>query len=318
MDEREIEGRTIDEAIERACAAFGVPREKLRIEILSEGTPGFLGLGAKKARVRAALLTIDMSFDAPLFRTDRKPPAASDERRETKTKPPAAAPRTTPRNPADPHQYQTKKGAPAAKSAHPEESRLEFARTEASHAGTTAIPAISTEKPVASGPSAFPRHEMDERAAERARSILEGLLARMQIESPVSVEETEEEIVLNIRGDGSGLIIGKRGQNLDAIQYFVNKAVHHSANGNKRIVIDTEEYRKRREESLVALALRMGEKAKQMKKPVTVGHLNAHDRRIVHLAVRNDPTLTTKSRGEGEYRKILILPARRGPEQANA
>ena len=84
------------------------------------------------------------------------------------------------------------------------------------------------------------------------------------------------------------------------------------------IIIDTEDYRKRREESLVALAMRLGEKVKKTKKPVTVGHMNAHDRRIIHLAMQNDETLTTKSRGEGEYRKILILPARRGPDHADA
>ncbi len=136
----------------------------------------------------------------------------------------------------------------------------------------------------------------------------------MQIESPVTVEETEEMIILNIQGDGSGLLIGKRGQNLDALQYILNKAIHHSANGHKMIVIDTEGYRKRREEALVALALKIGEKVKKTKKPVTVGHMNAHDRRIIHLAVQNDENLATRSRGEGEYRKILILPARRAPD----
>ncbi len=134
----------------------------------------------------------------------------------------------------------------------------------------------------------------------------------MQIDSPVVAEETEEAIILSIQGDGSGLLIGKRGQNLDAIQYFVNKATHRSPNGHKMIIIDTEDYRKRREESLVALAMRLGEKVKKTKKPVTVGHMNAHDRRVIHMAMQNDASLTTKSRGEGEYRKILILPARRG------
>ena len=157
-----------------------------------------------------------------------------------------------------------------------------------------------------------------EPSAAKARMILEGLLTRMQIESPVTVEETGEAIILNIRGDGSGLLIGKRGQNLDAIQYFVNKAAHHSANGHKMIIIDTEEYRKRREESLVALAMRLGEKAKKTKKPVTVGQMNAHDRRIIHLAMQNDETLTTKSRGEGEYRKIFIIPVRRGSDHPAA
>ena len=157
-----------------------------------------------------------------------------------------------------------------------------------------------------------------EPAPEKARRLLEGILTRMQISSPVDAEETEDAIILNIRGDGSGLLIGKRGQNLDAIQYIVNKAVHHSANGHKMIVIDTEEYRKRREESLVTLAMRIGEKVKKTNKPVTVGHMNAHDRRVIHMAMKSDETLTTKSRGEGEYRKILILPARRGPDASAA
>ena len=162
-------------------------------------------------------------------------------------------------------------------------------------------------------PAAAPAEE-GEAPAEKARQLLSGLLSRMQIESPVTVEETEQMIILNIQGDGSGLLIGKRGQNLDALQYILNKAIHHSANGHKMIVIDTEGYRKRREEALVALALRIGEKVKKTKKPVTVGHMNAHDRRIIHLAVQNDENLATRSRGEGEYRKILILPARHAPD----
>ena len=168
-------------------------------------------------------------------------------------------------------------------------------------------------------PNPAPAADHDgEPAAEKAKRLLEGLLTRMEIPSPVAVEETEEAIILNIQGDGSGLLIGKRGQNLDAIQYIVNKAVHHTANGHKMIVIDTEEYRKRREESLVALAMRLGEKVKKTKKPVTVGHMNAHDRRVIHMAMQDDETLTTKSRGEGEYRKIVILPARRGPDTSAA
>jgi spoIIIJ-associated protein len=234
MEGMEIEGKSIDEAIENACSAFKVPREKLNIQIISEGSSGFLGFGAKKARIRASLLTIDTMLNAPV------------------------------------------------------RSQLE----------------------------SFISGATDEPAADKAKKILEGILMRMQIESPVSVEETEEAIMLNIKGNGSGLLIGKRGQNLDAIQYIVNKAVHHSVNGHKMIIIDTEEYRGRREESLVALAMKLGEKVKKTKKPVTIGHMNAHDRRVIHLAMQNDATLTTKSRGEGEYRKIVILPARRGPEQA--
>ena len=265
MEGMEIEGKTIDEAIENACSTLQVPREKLNIEIISEGTPGFLGMGAKKALIRASLLTIDMELDTPVDRPE---------------------PKGSVRALADP-------GSPGG--------------TE----GANGLPTRGNARPV-SGPAD------GEPAAEKAKRILDGLLKLMQIDSPVVVEETEEAIILSIQGDGSGLLIGKRGQNLDAIQYFVNKATHRSPNGHKMIIIDTEDYRKRREESLVALAMRLGEKVKKTKKPVTVGHMNAHDRRVIHLAMQNDASLTTKSRGEGEYRKILILPARRGPDHAEA
>lgn len=243
MKTLEIEGKTIDEAIEKACREYGVSRDKLNIEIISEGSTGFLGLmGGRKARVKACLLSIDdtlnMRLTAP--ETENKPdldmiPAAFDQ-------PPAPA---------------------------------------------------------------------DAEIAQRAKAVLEGILIRMGITAPVSVEETDESILLNIKGDGGGLIIGRRGQNLDAIQYIVNKAANRSSDGRKMIVIDTEAYRKRREESLVTLAEKLGEKVKKTKKAVTVSHMNAHDRRIIHMALQNDASLTTKSRGEGEYRKIVIIPSKK-------
>ena len=134
----------------------------------------------------------------------------------------------------------------------------------------------------------------------------------MNLDCPVTIEETPDMINLNIKGDGSGLLIGKRGQNLDAIQYIVNKAISKYADNRKIIVVDTEEYRKRREDSLLALAAKLAEKVKKSKKALTVGHMNAHDRRIIHLALQNDESLTTKSRGEGEFRKIVIMPVKKG------
>ncbi len=278
MEAMEIEGKSIDEAIDNACSAFQVPREKLNIEIISEGSGGFLGIGAKKALVKASLLTIDMVLDDPPFTR------------------PAVKPKT--------QQSSVHVSGPAAK--------RKAARVPEVQDQTTHPPAPPAERPVfaVTGGDGEP-------AKEKAKRILDGLLTRMQIASPVSAEETEDAITLNIEGDGSGLLIGKRGQNLDAIQYIINKAVHHSVNGHKMIIIDTEDYRQRREESLVAMAMKLGEKVKKTKKPVTVGHMNAHDRRIIHLAIQNDATLTTKSRGEGEYRKILILPVRRGPDNAD-
>jgi spoIIIJ-associated protein len=245
MDSSEIEGKTIDEAIEKACSEFGVPREKLNIEIISDGASGFLGLGSKKAKIRASLMSIDMTIETPpeqsLKAVQKKPPVSSD-----------------------------------------------FTQ-----------PAVTEES--ASTP-----------LATRAKKILEGILSRMSLDCPVTISETPDAIILNIKGDGSGLLIGKRGQNLDAIQYIVNKAVTKYTDNRKMIVVDTEGYRKRREESLIALAANLAEKVKKSKKSLTVGHMNAHDRRIIHLALQNDESLTTKSRGEGEFRKIVIMPIKKG------
>jgi spoIIIJ-associated protein len=303
MEGIEIEGKTIDEAIEKACREFQVPREKLNIEIIAEGNPGFLGLGATKARIRAELLSIDMTLDGVFSRTASPDPV----RMETSV---ASAPQSSGAGKsADGNGAKAAAPIPKARPVVPPVSARPTLKPKAPE---------SVEHRCGARPRLCTPAPDGEPAAEKAKRILEGLLARMAIPSPVIVEETDEAITLNIQGDGSGLLIGKRGQNLDAIQYILNKAVHHTANGHKMITIDTEAYRKRREESLIALAVRLGEKVKKTQKAVTVGHMNAHDRRIIHMTMQNDETLTTKSRGEGEYRKIVILPARRGTDRADA
>jgi spoIIIJ-associated protein len=246
MESFEFEGKTIDDAIEKACSEFNVQREKLNIEIITDGTTGFLGLGSKKAKIRANIMSIDMTIDMPT----EQPPKAVQQKASVESEAPQSA---------------------------------------------------ATE-------------QSDENPAMRAKKILEGILLRMNLDCPVTIEETSDAIFLNIKGDGSGLLIGKRGQNLDAIQYIVSKSMSKYSDSRKMIVVDTEAYRKRREESLVALAEKLAEKVKKSKKSLTVGHMNAHDRRIIHLALQNDESLTTKSRGEGEFRKIVIMPVKKGQD----
>jgi len=288
-DRIEMEGKTVDEAIEKACREFGVAREKLSIDILSEGSSGFLGIGSKKAKIVAGLLNLPAAENVSLGLG----PLENQEKREP---------------------LSSRKGISAQLEVRSGTLReVPERRQEKSRAAKTAI---AGAPPVSPPPETVDRLEpaVDEKAAEKARDLLEGLLERMSIPSPVTVEETEETIVLNIEGDGEGLLIGKRGQNLDALQHIVNKAVNRQASGRKMIVVDTEAYRKRREESLVTLAERLGQKVKKTRKTVTVSNMNAHDRRIIHLALQGDTALTTRSRGEGEYRKIIIMPARKDRE----
>lgn len=276
-DKIEIEGKTVDEAIEKACEQFGVPREKLSIDILSEGSSGFLGLGSKKAKIRAGLMTWNIQEDIPF----EAPDEGRMESLPEKSREPQPAPNR-------PERRDKKPNSPPP-------------------------PATEAPKTAVTGEG-----KSGEGIGLKAKELLEGLLERMSVPSPVSVKETEEAVILNIQGDGEGLLIGKRGQNLDALQHIVNKAVNKPANGKKMIIVDTETYRKRREESLVSLAERLGQKVKKTRKTVTVSNMNAHDRRIIHMTLQGDTALLTKSRGEGEYRKIIIMPARRERESGQS
>lgn len=216
----ETDGRNLEEAVQKACELLQTSREDLDVEILENCSSGFLGIGARKARIRAAL----------------------------KEAAPAAAWKTDP--------------SPAAENG----------------------------------------------LGGKAQAALKGLLEHLDMEARVDLKEDEERIYLNIQGDGGGLLIGRKGQTLDALEYLVNKMVHKNQEGKKRIVVDTENYRTRREDSLVKLAQRLGEKARQLGRPVTISPMNAHDRRIVHLALQNDRSLRTRSEGTGLYRKVIISP----------
>jgi spoIIIJ-associated protein len=228
MKSVETEGKTIEEAVGKACEELGVLREDLDIQILANGSSGFWGLvGAKNAKIRATL-----------------------------------------------------KERPKA--------------TQLSEASPSPLPSA-------------------DQAAEAAQKTLLDLLRLLEVEASVDLEEDSERIILNIKGDGSGLLIGRKGQTLDALEYLVNKIVHKGAEDKKRIVVDTENYRSRREDSLVKLALRLGDKAKRLGRPVTISPMNAHDRRIIHLALQEDKSLRTWSTGTGLYRKVIISPEKKSP-----
>ena len=119
------------------------------------------------------------------------------------------------------------------------------------------------------------------------------------------------QINLIIEGEDAGLLIGKQGQTLEALQYLVTKILSKQTKKKPRVVIDIESYRERHKQSLVELALKHGAKAKRIGKPVTLNPMNAHDRRIVHLALQQDKEIKTKSRGEGLYKKIIIYPVKK-------
>ena len=143
-----------------------------------------------------------------------------------------------------------------------------------------------------------------------AKETLENILALIPVEASVSAQQVDGNIALTIEGDKSGLLIGRKGKTLDALQFIVNRIVNKTLDKRTRVVVDSENYRQRRRDSLTEMALRMGDKAKRIGKPVTTNPLNPRERRIIHLALKEDERLNTKSRGEGLLKKVVISPKR--------
>src|SRR2546425_5356563 len=240
MDFVEAEGDSIDQAIENALKMLGVERDKITVDILSEGKKGIFGFGAQKARIRAALRTKAVGIDTP--EANRVPCAMTDDE----------------------------------------------------------VAAI----------------------AGKAKSILAEILSLMDVQASVEVKRGEagDEVILDIRAENSGLLIGRKGQTLEALQYLVTRiADERSGIEGPHIVVDIENYHERRRKSLQDMALRLGEKAKRQRKTVTVDALSAADRRIIHAALQDDPWVSTKSLGQGSYRRLLIIPEgdRKKKEAAN-
>jgi spoIIIJ-associated protein len=271
MEYAEAEGNSIDEAIERALQQLGVERERVDVEIIANATKGLFGLGGKKARVRATLRN-PISLHEP---AGKETPSRAIET-------PAAAPRSR----------DAKQSAPARSASAPRE-KARPQRTRRSQS------------------DGRPADDIDPATLEHARAVLERTVQLIGTEAKVRTAVDELGTTLVIEGDDSGILIGRRGQTLDALEYVINRVASRDTRHTTHLVVDSHGYRQRRRESLEELAQRMGERAEERGKPVTMNPMSPRDRRIVHLALQDKAGLETRSSGDGYFRKLLIIPAGR-------
>lgn len=309
----EVEGKSKEDAMEKAARELNVPVAEIGIEVLSDSSRGFFSLiGGRKVKIRAwskRESRENLREELEKIR-DEVGPMVPPLPREG-----AAGPRSVSRGTARNHTRAEPRAL--ARSAVKNNVRAE-PRSESRSATKGAPRAESKRNP--------PAESVHEKAAEaetkdpavlaksqEAMRLLEGILGWLTDQSKVHVRELSlERIRLEIVGVKSGLLIGKRGQTLDALQFLLNKMVNRTAEDAIRIEVDIEQYRKRREQSLQSMAVRLGEKVKKKGKPITVEAMNAHDRRVIHLALKSDPSLETRSVGKGEMRKLVIHLADNG------
>jgi spoIIIJ-associated protein len=153
-------------------------------------------------------------------------------------------------------------------------------------------------------------HTFEDSPSDLGREVLQRIVNSITSDAQISAEENSDRILLKVTGGNAGVLIGKKGQTLEAIQTIVEKVVnkHNSSNHKIRVQVDVEGYLETRKINLERLAARLADKSKRIRKPISLGQMSAYDRRIVHMALKDDPDVRTKSRGEGYMRKLVIFP----------
>ena len=148
----------------------------------------------------------------------------------------------------------------------------------------------------------------DNESVDSLKEFLKTIIKTIDPDASVEVKREDEEVFINIVGDGSGIFIGKKGQTLEALQYLINKVRNKNFRNAPHVTVDSESYRSRHIQALVTLAKRLSEKAQRKKSPVTTDPLTPADRRVIHMTLKKESGLTTWSKGEGSLKRVVIAP----------
>ncbi|MHC1713862.1 MAG: Jag N-terminal domain-containing protein [Solidesulfovibrio sp.] len=350
-------GKTVDEAMEEACRHFGAARDKMEIEILSGGSSGIFGLvGKKKAQVRAKLREekdILQEIAAPAQREaapraeqNSRPPKQSRQGCCGGSKPEAeAAPQreATPKNEAKAETRVEAKAEPKPKQpSRPARAEAPKRRPENEtypddenlngngYAGDDDLDAMEDDAAAQDASRRAPREErrapetppqpmtpeLEAIVREVMGKMLDGILG--QIPEFEITGHSERVSVLIFDEENSGLLIGREGQTLSSIQYLVNRIVIRRHGNPVKIQINTGEYRERQDDNLRKMAIFLADKAKTLGRPQSTKPLSSYHRRVVHLALQEDEAISTRSKGEGPLKRVLIVPrGGRGESQNN-
>ena len=278
----DVTGKTEEEAIQNALAQLGMDRDDVSVEILERAKSGFLGMGAKPARVRVTY----GPDEAPMEEVAVPVKPAVVEKPEKKEEP-----QPKPQQPKQPRPQQSRPQQPKqAKQAKPQPKREEKA--------------APVEKPAA---PAVDLPECTDDNAVRITAFLTGLLEHM--DSPAAVKVYEEEkgrYKVILEGQKLGALIGRRGETLDAIQQLTNYAVNSGSEKRIRVHVDAENYRARREASLESLAMKVAGKVKKYRRSVTLEAMNAYERHVIHAALQDVKGVTTYSVGTEPNRRVVV------------
>ena len=274
----EFEGKNIENAIKKACDKLKIKEEKLKYDVISYGSTGIFGLvGTKKAKIRVT---------SPKHLKTRK--------------------------------HKEHENYLESRDILKEEDIADIASIVEESFGEPIVVAGENENRLAEnnddGTMAenadFPQNQ-DPAAIMAGEEILQKIVDLITTDAKITVQQENKSVKYDVKGGNSGVLIGKKGQTLEAIQYIVEKIVNKKSLEKIRVHVDIEGYLENRRINLERLSARLAEKSKRIGKPVTIGQLNSYDRKVVHLVLKNDSGVRTQSIGDGFYRKLVIFPKKK-------
>ena len=295
MEFIEIQAKTKQEAITKACIDLGVSSDRLEYQVISEGSSGFLGIGAKPAVIRARKkeepAEVEMSAAEEVLKESVREAILENEKKSDDAA--AEEPSEMTRKTAD---------APASvkeeKIAESEDTSEALADDSDNTAADESAPERSEEDIITMKAS--------------ASKFLDSVFKAMELPVDITMEYDKEADALNIdfTGKDMGILIGKRGQTLDSLQYLTSLVVNRDQKHFVRIKLDTEDYRRRRKETLENLASNIARKVKKTRRPVSLEPMNPYERRIIHSSLQSNRFVETHSEGNEPYRYVVVTPAR--------
>ena len=309
MKSQEVSAKTIEEAISLGLEQLGASISDVTVDILEEGSKGLFGLfGSRPAKVRLTL-----KEEEPEDSLARDIFAGTLEEKPAPKPAPKAAPQPKQEKPAQPAVKPQAPKAPepvlmeeAPKAEQPAPKQQEKAEKPAPKPRKPREPKEARE--VKEPKEIVPAEQADRAtAAGRAQEFLQQLTELMGVHVSVAVATDEEgNVRVNMEGDTLGILIGRRGETLDALQYLTSLLVNKGQNNYTRVTLDTEGYRAKREEALVRLANRMANRCQKTGRKVSLEPMNPYERRILHSALQDHPAVTTHSEGEEPNRHVVI------------
>ena len=307
----EATGKTVKDAIAKGVAELGCDSSDVDIQVLEMGSPGLFGMFGKPAKVRLTLKEskADLDLEMPVFSLDQ-PSGKRREEGKRKEKPEKAEKPAKPETSEKPvkaeqeekveEPVKTEEKPRAEKKKRREPKRQKPAEGEAAEPEEVKVEPVVTEPFVAT-----PEEQLSD-TAKNAREFLSGLTERMGVPAEIAVSESEEQLRMVLSGENMSILIGRRGETLDAIQYLTSLNVNRTREDYLRVSLDTENYRAKREEALRKLAIRKANSVKKSGRRVVLEPMNPYERRILHSALQADPDVTTHSEGEEPYRRVII------------